>query len=334
MAHEAIPSNISIIGIKQETTQGTEASGDYRQLLVENFTAEHEVDRSGYSLIAGYKGAYGKNNSGSHVNISFRAYAGTSDSNQATLLDLLYMAMDYDLVAGSNPYTHTMSNANATIAKKSWTIYHDDGRSNYRKYTGFVLDTLNVVVDKSQGVIPVEISGMAWQESDETSKTTNKAANYNIYTPNTGKLLIGATQVDNFNSITINISCATRVHQGINDTGYPSNIDGQDLRLSVTLDGEWNEAAGQVSDALRTAWLNGTMQTSAMAISFGSSSVNDYCTLTLRRWEIESNTNKSLERDTMLPQTLTLYPVWQGDMNNNYWDVTVTNTFNTNAGSL
>ena len=244
------------------------------------------------------------------------------------------MAMDFDTVTGGPNYIHTMSQANATIAKKSWSIYHDDGKSNYRIFTGFVLNTLKITIDKTLNVITVDVTGMAWKETDTTSKTTNKASNYNIYSPGTAKLELGVTQVDNFNSIVIDILCNTRVFQGINDTRYPANVDGQDLLITATLEGEWNEASGQVSDTLRTAYLTPSTMTDNLIISFGSSSTNDYCIITFRRWELETQSAKNIEIGTPLPQSLVAYPVHQGDITNNYWDVVIKNTVAANAGSL
>ena len=334
MPHTSVPANISTVGLKYETTKGTAISGEYRQMLVSNFTSNDVKDQAGYSVVAGYKGRYGKNQSGSHQEIGFTINAGSSATDQASLLDIMYLLMDADTVTGSNPYTHTFSQAGATVAKPSVTLFHNDGRSNFRDFPGFVIDTASISIDKENGAIPIEVSGLAFKEEDTTTKTLSLASNYNVYSPNTAKITIGGTTVCNFKTATIEVGCETEAHRTLCDTAYPSDIDGKALNLSVTLEGDWNEAAGSLSDTIRTAWLNGTTQTSALVISFGDSATNDYWTLTIPRWEIESNANKDLEPDALLPQTMTIYPVWEGDIATNGWSIAVLNTISSNTASL
>lgn len=334
MAHESMTSNISLIGIKKETTQGTEATGTYRQALVENFSATTETDRSAYNLIAGHKGNTGKNVSGSSQNVEFTLLVGKAGTDVITLLDVMYMIFDSDTVTGTNPYTHTMSLENATVVKPSFSLYHDDGRSNYAVYSGFVLNTATLTVNKEEGTVKVAVSGMAWKESDTTSKTLTTVATCDYYSSNTAVFSIGGTQVDNFKTFSLEFNCGTRVFQSISDSAYPSNIDGTMLELKCSMEGEWNEAVGSVSDDLRTAFLNGTTQTDDFVLSIGANSTSDYFTLTLPRWEIEEETHKAIEGGAMLPQTMTVYPTSACDVSTNGFYIELNNAVAVNAASL
>ena len=229
--HVETASEISVLGIKQESTQGTEATGDYRQLLVSSFTSTFNGDREGYKLIAGYKGAYAKNQAGRFVDVSFTIFAGSSDASQASLTDIIMMMLDVDTVTGSSPYTHTFAQETAVIPKKSWTLYHDDGNSNYRVFTGFVANEMTMTIDKTTGTVNVDVTGMAWTEADTTSKTVNLASNYNIYSPSTGKIEIGSDQINSWNPAVITLSTGAVAKMFLNDAETPAAIDGQTLNM-------------------------------------------------------------------------------------------------------
>lgn len=328
MALQVTTSKISEVGIKRETTHGTIGSGSYRGLLVTNFTSAESGDFAVQQRIAGTKGMSFQGNSGSNQDVSFTIIAGSGDSAMATMIDIIDMIMGNDAVTGSDPFTHTFTLAASPTPMPSWTLFHDDNNSNFRVFRGFVPDTLTINIDKSAATITMDVSGFAWDEGDTTDKSPSFTGGISIYNPRKAALFIGALALENFNTATIEISQAAAVHNTINNTGVPSQIDGETLNCIVTLDGLWNEGTGQLSDSIRTAFLDKAI-TSALVVQFGLSQTNDGFRLTLPKWAITSHTAKDLAVGEFLPQVLTAEAIHQDDVATNGFKIEI---FNTEAG--
>lgn len=325
MALQVTTSKLSKIGIKRESTQGTIASGSYRGLLVTNFTSVESGDSAVQQRIGGAKGMSFQGNSGSNQDISFTIIAGSGDSAMATMIDIIDMIMGNDTVTGSDPFTHTFTLDASPTPMPSWTIFHDDNNSNFRVFRGFVPDSVTINIDKSAPTITMDVSGFAWDEADDNDKSPSFTAGVTIYTPRTADVLIGAFRLDNFNTATVEISQAAAVHNTINATGVPSQIDGETLNAIVTLDGLWNEGANQQSDNLRNAFLNKTI-TSNLIVQFGPTPVSDFFKLTIPKFALTAQSAKDLAVGEFLPQTLTAEAIHQDDAATNGFKVEIFNT--------
>ncbi len=325
MALQVTTSKLSKVGIKRESTHGTIGVGSYRGLLVTNFTSVEAGDFATQQRIGGSKGMSFQGNSGSNQDVSFTILAGSGDSAMATMIDIIDMIMGNDTVSGSSPnFTHKFTLAASPTPMPSWTIFHDDNNSNFRVFRGFVPDSVTINIDKSAPVITIDVSGFAWDEGDTTDKSPSFTAGVKVYNPRVAEILIGGTIVDNFTTATIELSQAAAVHNTINQTGVPSQIDGETLNAIVTLEGLWNEGASQQSDAIRTAFLNKSI-TNNLAVSFGVGPSTDFFTLNLPKWASTAQTAKDLAVGEFLPQTLTAEAIHEDDAATNGFDVIIVN---------
>jgi len=330
-----VPGEVSKIGIKKEQTHGTAATGNYRGLLVSDFEAHEEKEASPYALASGVKGTYDNNVSGSHQAISFTSYAAPTDLTKGSLIDLVHMIMDRDAVTsvGGGVYKHTFSMQ--TVSKPSWSFWHDDGKSDtaprYIIYNGFVADTMEITIDKSDGKIPINMSGMAWQESDGSSKTC-PIGSMTLWSPKDAVITIGGSTIYNFNSCTISFACGTEVNNVINDTKYPSRIDGTTLTCSISLKGFWNDAT--ISETLMDAWRADSVQSTELNVKFGSNSTNDYFTLILPKYRLSDSTYKTVAMKSELPQNIELNSIHQGDTSTNGFSIEILDQNNVDWDSL
>jgi hypothetical protein len=328
----AVSRKISKVGIKRETAHGTIAAGPFRGLLVTDFSSSRVSDASTYQLLSGSKGQHAQNLSGSHQEVSFTLVAGSSDASMGSLTDIMHMIFDADVVTGVNPYTHTFALSTVTQTKKSWTLFHDDGRSNYRVFRGFVVDTVSITIDKESGNIPIEVSGFAWEEVDHTIQTVDFTSGVGIYNPRQCEVFIAASILENFKTATIEFATAAAIHNTINSTAFPSQIDGQNMVCTVALEGVWNEGVSQQSDNLRTAFMNNTV-VSNLFLRMGPSQVNDGFRLTIPKWVITEHSAKDLSDET-LPQSFTAEAIHEGDAATNGFKVDIFNTIATDWDAI
>ncbi len=312
MSLQVTSSKLSKVGIKREGTHGTIATGTYRGLLVTGFTSVETVAAETFQVIQGSKGMTDQNKSGSHQEVTFSIIAGSGSATMATMIDIIDMIMGNDVVSGADPFTHTFDLNTSPTPMPSWTLFHDDNNSNYRVFRGFVANTVTINIDKSVGAITIDVAGMAWEEKDDSDKSPVFVAAPAIYTPRTADLLIGASRLENFTTATIELSGGTVVHNTINATAFPSQIDGETLNCIVTMEGLWNEGTSQQSDNIRTAWINKTL-TSNLIVQFGPTAVDDFFKLTIPFWAITSHTAKDLATGEFLPQSVTAEAVHQAD---------------------
>ena len=325
MALQTTASKLSKVGIKRESVHGTIAAGTYRGLLVTNFASSEAGSFETFLYIQGSKGMADQNKSGSHMEVSFTIIAGSGSTTMATMIDIIDMIMGNDTVSGADPFTHTFALTDSPTPMPSWTLFHDDNNGNFRVFNGFVANTLTINIDKSAGAITMDVAGFAWEEASDSDKSPVFVASPAIYTPRTADLLIGATRLDNFTTASIEISNAAVVHNVINSTSFPSQIDGESLNCVVNLEGLWNEGAQQQSDNIRNAFMNKTI-TSNFIVQFGPTAVDDFFKLTIPKWAITSHTAKDLATGEFMPQALTLEAVHLADAPTNGFKIEIFNT--------
>lgn len=323
-----VPSDLSQLGIKVESTFGTDPGAPYRGLLVTNFESNLIVDSSPFKKISGIKGDFALNRSGEHWEISFTICGASSADTSGSVGDILAMIYDQDSVAGVGPYTHTFSLPSpAIVQKKSWTIYREDlsDSGNNTVFKGFVVNEVVFNIDKTTGIISIDVSGLAQNEDNTIADSTNNYENLTIWTPANAKLTIAGEQVDFYNTIAITHSMNTEAFNTINDTSIPLLINGTTQDLSVELSGFYGIAGTNNPESLRDIFLAHSEESSTINIIMGSSAVDDLFTLTIPSWAIEAEQDKTLEPDTQLPQTLTIRSITKGLLGNTHSTDLLTN---------
>ena len=122
--------------------------------------------------------------------------------------------------------------------------------------------------------------------------------------------------------------CKTKVHNTVNNTGFPEDINGDDLTLVVTLEGMFFNQSGGVVDGkdLRDAFVNhsegeDSSPLGAIIIKVGNDATNDELTSTLPKWRIETEESQEIAPGEPLPQTVNLFPITDGDIATNGFTV-------------
>lgn len=317
---QVIPSNISKLGLRGESSFGGGAVIPLRGFLAQNFSAERIVDADPFKKISGIKGQHGLGRSGEHWEVSFIVCAMASGANGAGLGDILGMIYDKDVVTGGGPdFTHTFDVV-ANIQKKSFALIHDDATAlptgEVYEYQGFVANEVTIVADKAAGIITVEVTGIAQKRVIGVKTLALEALT--IWSPVNAKLELAGVQLDMYQTITITHFMGTEPHDTINNAAFPLSVNGVTNDCRITCEGFWSTSGATSSLEIRNFFTAHTEQATNLLVKLGPTVANDEMVLTFPRWGISAEANKAVEPDTPLPQTVTFESVHQGLAANNH----------------
>lgn len=340
MSFGSIPSNVSQIGLRRENIKGILAGGAYRGLCITGFNPGSEQGEFGmFDVVKGNKGTHAQNKSGSHREISFTTFANKADATSGSLIDLLHMIFDHDNFVDNTDGTadHLFKLSDVPASKKAWSFAHDDNfvdaggdpQATEDQYRMFVISTLSIVIDKEAGTVVIDVSGMAAEKKINATTTIAFGTNpIGLWSARKSSITIGGVEIKSFKVLTMEFDCKTKVHNTINDTGFPEDINGDDLTLAVTLEGLFFNQSGGVVDGkdLRDAFVNhsegeDSAPLGPIIIKVGNDATNDELTLTLPKWRIETEESQEIAPGEPLPQTVTLFPITDGDIATNGFTV-------------